>query len=135
MLRKFLAGAVLAAALVAQPWPATLPPALPVAWLAPLPAFALDYDLNSPSDVTAITVAATATRLFSTTVEAAQPYRGAFINPTDGDIAMGGASVTASTGFLLRDDSILWLDWSRGGNWYGIRTGGSDVNVRVVPVK
>lgn len=92
-------------------------------------------DLNTPIDLTAVSAAATATSLLAGVTEGTQPFKGFFVNPTDGEVAIGGPSVTAATGLLVGAGATIWIDWSRGKNWYAIRTGGSNVNVRVLPVK
>jgi len=93
-------------------------------------------DLNAPIDLSAVSVAATATALLSGVTEVGgKPFKGFFVNPTDGEIAIGGSTVTAATGMLVSSGEKIWIDWSRGTNWYAIRTGGANVNVRVLPVK
>lgn len=101
------------------------------------PAFAQATEaLNYPVDVSAIAVGATATKLLSgVSVVSAVKYRGFWLNPTDGEIAVGGKSVTAATGVLVASGEKVYIPWTYGQGWYAIRTGGSNVNVRVLPVK
>lgn len=120
--RRFLLAAVAALALFT---PATLP------------AFAQsDTNYNTPVDVTAVSVTATATNLLSgVSITSGVKYRGVWINPTNGQIAVGGRSVTAATGALVDSGEKVFINWSYGQNWYAIRTGASSVDVRIVPVK
>jgi len=134
MLRKFVTGAALVAALLCAPLPSFR--GAPLAGVLPFaaPAFAVG-DLNTPLAVTAVSVTNSATSLLAGSTLASEPYKGFFLNPTDGEIAVGGSAVTTATGFLLGAGSILWVEWSRGRQWYGIRTGGSNVNTRIVLVR
>ncbi len=103
------------------------------AGLTAAPALAAPSALNNPLDVTAVSVTASATKL-RTTATPGRPQMGVYIQPTDGDIYVGGPSVTTSTGFLLPAGTIWFQEWTTGDRWYAIRSGGSNVNVRVVPV-
>lgn len=91
--------------------------------------------LNTPSDVAAVTVLVTATKLLSGVTINGTRYRGFWMNPTDGEIAIGGRSVTALTGVLVATGEKVFIPWTYGQDWYAIRTGGSNVNVRIVPVR
>lgn len=122
MLRKTLTGFVLAAALLLAP----------VAGLAPAWA---TVDLNSPTDIAAVSALVTATPLLTGVTETATPFKGFFVNPTNGEVALGGPSVSATSGILVGSGTMIFIDWTRGKNWYAIRTGGSNVDVRVLPVR
>lgn len=92
-------------------------------------------EMNSPIDVSAVSVTNSATSLLSGVTIGVYKYRGFWLNPTDGEIAVGGASVTASTGVLVASGEKVFIPWTYGKNWYAIRTGGSNVNVRILPVQ
>ena len=102
-----------------------------------LPAFAqADQALNTPVDVAAVSVLVTATKLLSgVTVVSSVRYRGFWLNPTNGEIAVGGPSVTSTTGVLVATGEKVFIPWTYGQGWYAIRTGASNVDVRVLPVK
>lgn len=102
-----------------------------------LPAFAqVGESLNTPVDVSAVSVTNSATKLLSGVAIATQAnYAGFWLNPTNGEIAVGGPSVATTTGVLVASGEKIWIPWKRGQGWYAIRTGGSNVDVRVVPVK
>lgn len=96
----------------------------------------VDTNYNTPVDVTAVSVTATATNLLSgVAITSGQRYKGFWLNPTNGQIAVGGRSVTTATGALVESGEKVFINWSYGQNWYAIRTGASSVNVRIVPVK
>jgi hypothetical protein len=103
--------------------------------LAPAASVRASSDLNSPTDTAAVSVTASITPLVAASLVPLQPFKELVINPTNGEIAIGGASVTSSTGILVGTGEKYVVEWSRGRNWYAVRTGGSNVDVRVLPVK
>lgn len=104
-------------------------PALSVA----APAWAQAINLNQPKDTTAVSVTTTATKLMASPATAARTTRGVFIQPTNGDIYVGGPSVTSSTGLLITSGTIIFVEWSQGDRWFA-RTASGTVDVRVLPV-
>ena len=93
-------------------------------------------NLNNPIDVAAVSVTATATSLLAGVTELpGQPFKGFIVNPTNGEIALGGSSVTAASGALIASGAKEYYEWSAGKNWFGIRTGASNVDVRILPIR
>lgn len=103
------------------------------AGLTAAPALAAPAALNNPLDTTAVSVTSTATKLRASATPG-RPQVGVFLNPTDGDIYVGGPSVTTSTGFFLPSGTIMFVEWTTGDRWYAIRAAAANVNVRIVPV-
>lgn len=102
--------------------------------LSQFPATA-QVDVNSPVDTAAISVTASITPLIAASLVPLQPFKELWINPTDGEIAVGGAAVTSATGVLVGAGEKLVIPWTRGRGFYAVRTGGSSVNVRILPVR
>lgn len=98
----------------------------------PQPVYATT-NLNNPTNTIAVSVLVTATQILVARTDN-HYYQGVFIEPTDGDIAIGGAGVTALNGLPVPSGTIVYLDWTYGGSWYAIRTGGANVNLRILPV-
>lgn len=86
-------------------------------------------DWRTPTDTAAVSVGTTATALL-----AATPAKmvGVCLQPTDGNIWIGGASVTSSTGMQVNNLERVCLDAFNGGALYGIATP-SAVSTRVLP--
>lgn len=92
-----------------------------------------EEDMNTPIDTAKVSVLATATKLLVGAI-ATQRRKGVWIQPT-ADIRIGGASVNTTDSPILYAGMWLYLDWTMGDNWYGMRNGGSNVDVYILPVK